>query len=91
MAHEQYVYILRLIKEDYSLPHVKAFLDRTLADTYFDNDVKFHRKKGWSISGEDDKCGSAGVARRAVMVRKGDDGEYESMTLLMEALEITKN
>jgi hypothetical protein len=53
---EQFVYLVRLAKEEYSIPHVKAFLDRKLADEYFESDVKFYRKKGWSIDDDKNYC-----------------------------------
>jgi hypothetical protein len=87
---EQYVYIIRLETEEYKLPHVKAFLDRKLADEYFDNDVKFYRKKGWDIDDDKSYCGGVYVVRRANMVKKTKEGKYEHMALLLEIFEIIK-
>lgn len=87
---EQYVYIIRLETEEYKLPHVKAFLDRKLADEYFDNDIKFYRKKGWDVDDDKSYCGGVYVVRRAEMMKKNDEGKYEHMTLVLEAFEIIK-
>jgi hypothetical protein len=87
---EQYVYIIRLETEEYKLPHVKAFLDRKLADEYFDNDVKFYRKKGWDVDDDKSYCGGVYVVRRANMVKKTKEGKYEHMALLLEIFEIIK-
>lgn len=87
---EQYVYIIRLETEEYKLPHVKAFLDRKLADEYFDNDVKFYRKKGWDVDDDKSYCGGVYVVRRANMVKKTEEGKYEHMALLLEIFEIIK-
>jgi hypothetical protein len=87
---EQFVYLVRLAKEEYSIPHVKAFLDRKLADEYFESDVKFYRKKGWSIDDDKNYCGGVNIVRRAEMMKKNDEGKYEHMTLVLEAFEIIK-
>lgn len=90
MGQEQYVYMIRLEKEDYHLPHIKAFLDRQLADEYFDSDVKFYRKKGWDVEDDKSYCGGVYVIRRANMMKKNDEGKYEHMALLLEVFDIIK-
>jgi len=87
---EPYVYLIRLETEEYTLPHVKAFIDRRLADEYFDNDVKFYRKKGWDVDDDKNYCGGMYVVRRAGMTRKNEEGKYEHMALLLEVFEIIK-
>ena len=90
MGQEQYVYMIRLEKEDYHLPHIKVFLDRQLAGEYFDSDVKFYRKKGWDVEDDKSYCGGVYVMRRANMTKKNDEGKYEHMALLLEVFDIIK-
>lgn len=85
---EQYVYLLRLVKDDYELPHVKAFVDADVAEFHFKKDVIYYRKKGWEVEEDMNVCGVNAV-HRASMVRKEGDG-YDRATLLLERYEITK-
>lgn len=87
---ERYIYLIRLVTDEYTLPHIKAFIDKDLADEYFENDLKFYRKKDWSVDDNKNDCGLH-VIRRALMVRKDPKtGEYEHMSLLMERLDIIR-
>ena len=87
---EQYVYFIRLENEEYTMPHAKAFLDKHLANDYFDRDVKFYRKSGWDVDDNKNYCGGVYVVRRANMVKRNEEGKYEHATLLLEVFEITK-
>lgn len=89
LEQEQFVYLIRLVKEDYTASHTRAFIDKAVAEEYFLSDVKFFRKKGWSVSDEE-YCGGGNIIRRAEMVKKNEDGKYERMSLHLEAHEIIK-
>lgn len=86
---EQYVYFIKLLKDDYELPHVKAFVNKDLADFYYQKDVIYYRKKGWEVEENEENCGGYAI-RRANMFRKDDDG-YDVATLIMERHQIIKN
>ena len=86
---EQYVYLIRLLKEDYSLPHIMAFLEPEVAEKHFDLELKRYRKKGWNVDDEPMNCGGYTV-RRAKMART-DKGEREEATLVLDQIEITKS
>lgn len=88
MDNERYVYIIRLVKEDYSLPHTKVFVDKDLADRYFDNDLKYYRKKDWDVSDSGEICVGTTI-RRATMRKKTNEG-IDNATLIMETFEIIK-
>ena len=81
--------MLRLLKEDYELPHVEAFLDKDIADFNFQRDIIYYRKQGWEIDVENGVCG-VNVTDRATMTRRGRDG-LERATLVLERYEITKS
>jgi len=87
---EQYVYIIRLMTDDYMMPHVKAFVDRQVADEYFGNDVIYYRKQGWTVLDDPSYCGGAYTVRKADMLRKNENGDYEHATLILDAFEIIK-
>ena len=82
----KYVYLLRLLKEDYELPHVEAFLDKDVADFHFNRDVIYYRKRGWEVDVENCVCGTD-VTDRATMTRMDDDG-LDRATLVLERYEI---
>lgn len=85
---EQYAYIIRLLDEEYTAPHVEVFVDSMVADKHFNDGVKFFVKKGWSVDDEKDICLDK-VIRRATMVKREGEKYYRS-TLVMERYEITK-
>lgn len=85
---EQYVYLIRLLDEEYTMPHMEVFLDLSVAHTHFDDSVKFFRKKGWDVDDDKDYC-AVNAIRRATMVRKEDD-RYHQSTLIMERYDIIK-
>lgn len=85
---EQYVYLIRLIKDDYVQPHTTAFIEEQVARDYFKKDIKYYRQRGWSIDEEELSCG-VNVVRRATMTKKGDEG-YEQATLVLEQFPIIK-
>lgn len=78
--------MLRLLKEDYELPHVEAFLDKDVADFHFQRDIIYYRKQGWEIDVENGVCG-VNVTDRATMTRRGRDG-LDRATLVLERYEI---
>jgi hypothetical protein len=86
---EQYVYLIRLIKDDYTQPHIKVFLDKDLAMEYFENDLKFYRKTNWSVDDSKNEYGS-GALRRGYMTKRNEEGQYEHMSLLLERYGIIK-
>lgn len=86
---EQYIYLIRLINNDYTMPHIKPFLDKDLAWESFDSDVKFYRKNDWTVDDNKNECGS-GSLRRAYITKRNNDGVYESMTLVLERYDIIK-
>lgn len=86
---EQYIYMIRLVKEEYTQPRIKVFLDKNLAVEYFENDLKFYRKTNWCVDDSKNECGS-GALRRAYMTKTNEEGEYEHMSLILERLEIIK-
>lgn len=88
MKEEQYVYLIRLIKEEYVLPHTTAFISKNLCDEYFEKDLKYYRKTGWEVDDNKNYC-AANIIRRAYMTKKEGD-KYEHMTLVMESFEIVK-
>ena len=85
----QYVYLLRLLKEDYALPHVEAFLDKDVADFHFQRDIIYYRKHGWEIDVDNDVCG-VNVTNRAKMVRRTGEG-LETATLVIERYDVAKS
>ena len=87
---EQYIYLIRMIKEGLTQPVIKPFLDKNLAWEYFSNDVKYYRKKDWTVDDNENECGS-GALRRAFMTRLNDEGKYEHVSLVLERLDIIKN
>lgn len=77
--------MLRLLKDDYALPHAEAFLDEEAADFHFRRDVIYYRKKGWEVD-VDDACAGDAVSR-AFMTRRGGD-VLDRATLVLERYEI---
>ena len=41
LQQEQFVYLIRLIKEEYTQPHIMAFISKDVCDEYFDRDLKY--------------------------------------------------
>ena len=85
---EQFVYLIKLLKDDYELPHVKAFVDKDVADFYYKKDLIYYRKQGWEVEEDNNVCGVY-ASNRAMMTRTTKEG-YETATLLMERYEIIK-
>jgi hypothetical protein len=86
---EQFVYLIKLLKDDYELPHVEAFIDKDVADFHYKKDLIYYRRQGWEIEEDNNVCGVY-VTNRAAMRRMTKEGP-ETATLLMERYEITKN
>ena len=89
LEQEQYVYLIRTVGEECTMTHTEAFVDERLATEHFENNLKFYRKKDWSVNDERNYCVGSTV-RRAEMVKKDRDGKYEHRTLILEAYEIIK-
>lgn len=86
---KHYVYLIRFTKDDYCLPHVKAFTDIDVAEKYFQNDVAFYMRQGWMVEDHYNDC-SDRLVHRAEMHRRDREnpGEYEHATLYMEIYEV---
>ena len=88
LQQEQFVYLIRLIKEEYTQPHIMAFISKDVCDEYFDRDLKYYRKRGWEVDDNKNYCADHTIRRAYIMKKEGD--KYEKMTLVMESYEITK-
>ncbi len=85
---ERYAYIIKMVKDEVTQPRTTVFVDRELADEYFDRDVEYYRLKGWAVEDEKFECGT-NILRRATMLRLVD-GEYTACNLIMEIHEIVR-